>query len=105
PAPFEPTGWNTLYLDHISFEVPDFRRSAAFYQALLGWTMRTGNGTQASAQIGEIAGAIIRGNAAARARARGGDAAAVETRSANGATAAIGHISFGIANWNTERVR
>ena len=67
PAPFEPTGWNTLYLDHISFEVPDFRRSAAFYQALLGWTMRPGNGTQASAQIGDIAGAIIRGNAAARA--------------------------------------
>jgi catechol 2,3-dioxygenase-like lactoylglutathione lyase family enzyme len=106
PAPFEPTGWETLYLDHISFEVPDFRRSAAFYQALLGWTMRTGNGTQASAQIGDIAGAIIRGNAAARARARGGDAAAAaETTPANGVTAAIGHISFGIANWNTERVR
>jgi catechol 2,3-dioxygenase-like lactoylglutathione lyase family enzyme len=106
PAPFESTGWNTLYLDHISFEVPDFRRSAAFYQALLGWTMRTGNGTQASAQIGDIGGAIIRGNAAARARARGGDAAAAaETKPANGVTAAIGHISFGIANWNTERVR
>ena len=106
PAPFEPTGWETLYLDHISFEVPDFRRSAAFYQALLGWTMRTGNGTQASAQIGDIGGAIIRGNAAARARARGGDtAAAPETKPANGVTAAIGHISFGIANWNTERVR
>ena len=28
--------------------MPDFRRSAAFYQALLGWTMRLGNGTQAS---------------------------------------------------------
>ena len=55
PAPFAPTGWNTLYLDHISFEVPDFRRSAAFYQALLGWTMRPGNGTQASVQIGDIA--------------------------------------------------
>jgi catechol 2,3-dioxygenase-like lactoylglutathione lyase family enzyme len=107
PAPFEPTGWNTLYVDHISFEVPDFRRSAAFYQALLGWTMRTGNGTQASAQIGEVAGAIIRGNAAARAAARGGDAAAAAplSRSTNGVTAAIGHISFGIENWDTERVR
>ena len=113
PAPFEPTGWNTLYLDHISFEVPDFRRSAAFYQALLGWTIRPGNGTQVSVQIGEIAGAIIRGNAAARA-ARGGrgggDSAAASTpapppRPANGVTAAIGHISFGIENWDTERVR
>jgi catechol 2,3-dioxygenase-like lactoylglutathione lyase family enzyme len=105
PAPFEPTGWNTLYLDHISFEVPDFRRSAAFYQALLGWTMRLGNGTQASVQIGDIAGAIIRGNAAARAAARGDAAAASAAKPAGGVTAAIGHISFGIENWNTERVR
>ena len=106
PAPFEPTGWNTLYLDHISFEVPDYRRSAAFYQALLGWSVRPGSGTQASVQIGDIAGAIIRGNAAARARARGGDAAASAVpASSNGVTAAIGHISFGIANWDTERVR
>jgi catechol 2,3-dioxygenase-like lactoylglutathione lyase family enzyme len=105
PAPFEPTGWNTLYLDHISYEVPDFRRSAAFYQALLGWTMRPGNGTQMSVQIGDIAGAIIRGNAAARAQARGDAAAATSPPPANGVTAAIGHISFGIENWNTERVR
>ncbi len=100
PAPFAPTGWNTLYLDHISFEVPDFRRSAAFYQALLGWTIRVGNGNQASVQIGDIAGAIIRGNAAVRAGA--GDPAAA---SRNGVAATIGHISFGIENWDTEKVR
>src|SRR4029079_11652807 len=109
PAPFEPTGWNTLYLDHISFEVPDDRRSAAFYQALLGWDVRPGNGTQASVQIGSVAGAIIRGNAAARAAARGnaGGAAAgpPPPASATGVTATIGHISFGIENWDTERVR
>jgi catechol 2,3-dioxygenase-like lactoylglutathione lyase family enzyme len=102
PAPFEPTGWNTLYLDHISLEVPDFRRSAAFYQALLGWQVRPGNGTQVSVQIGDIGGAIIRGNAAARAAARGETPAAVPPGTV---TAAIGHISFGIENWNTERVR
>src|SRR6478672_11008965 len=74
PAPFEPTGWDTLYLDHISFEVPDYRRSAAFYQALLGWDIRGGGGGggQVSVQIGDVGGAIIRGNAAARAAARGG---------------------------------
>jgi catechol 2,3-dioxygenase-like lactoylglutathione lyase family enzyme len=107
PAPFEPTGWNTLYLDHISFEVPDYRRSAAFYQALLGWTGRPGNGSQVTVQIGDVAGAIIRGNAAARARAAGGDAAAAAPppQPANAVTAAIGHISFGIANWDTEKVR
>jgi len=107
PAPFEPTGWNTLYLDHISFEVLDFRRSAAFYQALLGWEVRPGSGTQASVQIGSIAGAIIRGNAAARATARGnaGAVAPAPPPPASGVTAAIGHISFGIENWDTERVR
>ena len=52
PAPFAPTGWKTLYVDHISLEVPDFRRSAAFYQALLGWQVRPGNGSQVSVQIG-----------------------------------------------------
>jgi catechol 2,3-dioxygenase-like lactoylglutathione lyase family enzyme len=114
-APFEPTGWNTLYLDHISFEVPDFRRSAAFYQALLGWTVRVGgNANQASVQIGNIGGAIIRGNAAARARANAAagngtatppPAAAPPPPPANGVNAAIGHISFGIENWDTERVR
>ena len=102
PGPFKPTGWNTLYLDHISFEVPDFRRSAAFYQALLGWEMRPGNGTQVSVQIGDIAGAIIRGNAAARAIARNEAPPPVAPGTV---TAAIGHISFGIENWNTERVR
>jgi len=106
PAPFAPTGWNTLYLDHISFEVPDFRRSAAFYEALLGWTIRPGNGSQVSVQIGDIAGAIIRGNAAARAAARdGATAAPPPPKPATGVTAAIGHISFGIENWNTDRVR
>src|SRR5262245_44611481 len=106
PAPFDATGWNTLYLDHISFEVPDYRRSAAFYQALLGWTMRLGNGNQASVQIGDVGGAIIRGNAAARARAAGNEAAAAAATPAPGkVSAAIGHISFGIENWNTERVR
>jgi catechol 2,3-dioxygenase-like lactoylglutathione lyase family enzyme len=114
PAPFEPTGWNTLYLDHISFEVPDYRRSAAFYQALLGWDVRPGGGGQASVQIGTVAGAIIRGNAAARAAGRGGRGGGGDSAAAppppppppkGTVTAAIGHISFGIENWDTERVR
>lgn len=115
PAPFEPTHWNTLYLDHISFEVPDYRRSVAFYQALLGWRIESGGGNgQSTVQIGTIAGAIIRGNAAARAAGRGGrgDSAGVAAattsaapKPASAVTAAIGHISFGIENWETERVR
>jgi len=118
PAPFEPTGWNTLYVDHISFEVPDYRRSAAFYQALLSWTGRPGGGGQTTVQIGDVAGAIIRGNAAARtatsiaavAAGRGSHndsiaaAAPPPPPPPNGVTAAIGHISFGIENWDSQRV-
>jgi hypothetical protein len=51
---------------------------------------------------GAVGGAIIRGNAAARAAGRGMPA---PPPPASGVTAAIGHISFGIENWNTERVR
>ncbi len=121
PAPFEPTGWNTLYVDHISFEVPDYRRSAAFYQALLSWTPGRpggGGGGQTTVQIGDVAGAIIRGNAAARtatsvaavAAGRGSHNDSVAAAAppppppANGVTAAIGHISFGIENWDSQRV-
>jgi hypothetical protein len=99
--------------------VPDYRRSAAFYQALLGWTGRLGNGGQTTVQIGDVAGAIIRGNAAARtntsianvAAGRGshGDSVAAAKGPppvpANGVTAAIGHISFGIENWDSQRVK
>jgi catechol 2,3-dioxygenase-like lactoylglutathione lyase family enzyme len=100
PAPFEPTGWNTLFLDHISFEVSNPRKAAAFYQALLGWNVRPGTDSM-NVQIGDIAGAIVRGNAAFRAAARGGN---TPTEVAP-ARPAIGHISFGIQGWNTEKVR
>jgi hypothetical protein len=59
-----------------------------------------------------VGGAIIRGNAAARARqGRGGGAgesastaAPTPPTPAGTVSAAIGHISWGIENWNTERV-
>src|SRR3954468_17770747 len=31
PAPFEPTAWKTIWLDHISFEVSNYKETAAFY--------------------------------------------------------------------------
>ena len=45
PQAFEPTGWKTVWLDHISSQVSDYRRSAAFYRDLMGWTIRNDNGT------------------------------------------------------------
>src|SRR6516164_2052890 len=34
---FAPTGWKTLALDHITLEMPDYHKEAAFYVALMGW--------------------------------------------------------------------
>jgi catechol 2,3-dioxygenase-like lactoylglutathione lyase family enzyme len=113
-APFESTHWKTRFVDHLSFEVADYRRSAAFYEALLGWKVRPvpGGGDDwpdsprsLTMRIGSVAGAIVRANAAANRAAdsagRGGSAASRQS----GVTATIGHISFGIAPWETERVR
>jgi catechol 2,3-dioxygenase-like lactoylglutathione lyase family enzyme len=110
PLPFEPTHWKTRFVDHLSFEVADYRRSAAFYNALLGWTVRKGPGggddwpdspRSLTMRMGTVAGAIVRASAAAT---RAADSTNHAAR-ASGVTATIGHISFGIAPWNTERVR
>src|ERR1700741_4672260 len=44
PQAFEPTGWKTVWLDHISYSVSDYRRSTAFYRDLMGWEIRNDNG-------------------------------------------------------------
>ena len=99
PAPFKPTGWRTLFIDHLSYEVADYERSTAFYEALLGWQIRRqivppawpDSPRSSTVRIGDIAGAIIRNG-------RGGEGT-------GGVTATIGHISFGIGDWNAERIR
>jgi len=50
---FAPTGWKTVALEHISFQVPDYRKEAAFYIALLGWKLRSDDGKQAVLDIGD----------------------------------------------------
>ena len=32
---FAPTGWKTVALDHITFQMPDYQKEAAFYIALM----------------------------------------------------------------------
>jgi catechol 2,3-dioxygenase-like lactoylglutathione lyase family enzyme len=130
PAPpiaeaFAPTGWKTLYLDHISFAVADYRRSTAFYRDLMGWRVRNDNGTnQATLDINGLGGIIIRnrrepgaqGQAAtgaspaaagaqpaAAAPARGGAQGGQPNRPP--LTGVINHISWGIANWDTDKVK
>jgi catechol 2,3-dioxygenase-like lactoylglutathione lyase family enzyme len=92
-APFEATGWKTVWLDHISFEVSNYKETVAFYSALLGWMPGTDEGSQNQCQIGEVGDIIIR---------RGNRGAAVPGTPRR---ASMGHISFGIAGFDPDQVK
>ncbi len=130
PQAFAPAPWKTVWLDHISFAVSDYRKSTAFYRDLMGWKIRNDNGTsQATLDINGIGGIIIRnGN-----RAAAGQPAAATQPAATGQpataqpaadaqapapaggrgnrpprpplTGVINHISWGVQPWDTEGVK
>src|SRR5207247_8368628 len=60
PQAFEPAPWKTVWLDHISYAVSDYRRSTAFYRDLMGWEIRNDTGTQCTLKIGDVGGIVIR---------------------------------------------
>ncbi len=97
PAPFESTAWKTVWLDHISFEVSNYKETVAFYQALLGWKPGTDEGSQNQVQIGDVGDAIIRRGGGG---GRGGAAGAPVVPHA-----AIGHIAFGITPFDPDAVK
>jgi catechol 2,3-dioxygenase-like lactoylglutathione lyase family enzyme len=120
PQAFEPTGWKTVWLDHISFQVSDYRRSAAFYRDLMSWTIRNDNGTsQATMNINGLGGIIIRNGrapnaqtAAGAAQAAAGGAAPPAAGAQGGGrgnrpplTGVINHISWGVQPWDTDKVK
>jgi catechol 2,3-dioxygenase-like lactoylglutathione lyase family enzyme len=98
PAPFEATNWKTIWLDHISFEVSNYKETVAFYTALLGWKPGVDEGSQNQCEIGDVGDVIIRrgfrGN-------RGADAGAAPPPRA----ASIGHIAFGITPFDPDQVK
>ena len=104
--------WKTVWLDHISFQCADYKRSVDFYTNLMGWQVLHDTGNQATIDINGIGGIIIRnhrqgrGGAAAGARPESSaPAAAAAQPSPPPVTAVIDHISWGIEPWDTEIVR
>jgi catechol 2,3-dioxygenase-like lactoylglutathione lyase family enzyme len=89
-APIKPlfasTGWKTVALEHISFQVPDYRKEAAFYIALMGWKLRSDDGKQAVLDIGNWGSAIF-------------EAAPPEQTSV-----LVDGFGFAIAPWNAKKV-
>ena len=96
PAPFEPTGWRTVWLDHFSFNVTDYKKSVSFYRNLLGWTPTYDEGSQNELLMGDVGDVIIRGGNPL-------DPAFGNAPRARGV--GIDHISFGIAPWDTDGVK
>lgn len=93
PPPFAPTGWQTVWLDHLSFHVSNYKNSASFYSNLLGWTPSYDEGSQNELLIGEVGDLL----------ARGGNPFAAHGPATGGAS--VDHISFGIAPWDIDAVR
>src|ERR1051326_7933708 len=82
---FPTTGWKTVALDHITFAMPDYRKEAAFYAALMGWRLRSDDGTQAVLDIADWGSAIFRH--------------APEQRSAT-----VQNFCFVVEPWNTRTI-
>ncbi|HYV99045.1 MAG TPA: VOC family protein [Gemmatimonadaceae bacterium] len=71
-APFAPTGWKTVLLDHFSMRVTDAEREAAWYAAFLGWKVRSNDANGIYMDIGDWGGAIIKGGYTPQGGGRGG---------------------------------
>ncbi len=110
PPPFASTGWKTVWLDHFSFSVTNYKATASFYMNLLGWKPTYDEGSQNECLMADVGDIIIRGgNPLDPAFGRGGRGPSTPLRP-DGATAAgprarVDHISFGITPWDTDGVR
>lgn len=96
--PFEPTGWKTMYLDHISYQCTSYKETVAFYEALLGWKGLGDEGSQNETQISpEIGGLLIRSGMNGNALAPGFVMPTVRR-------AVMNHISFGVSPFDADKM-
>jgi catechol 2,3-dioxygenase-like lactoylglutathione lyase family enzyme len=86
-TPFEHTNWKTVWLDHISFGVTNYKETTAWYQALLGWHPTGDEGSQNETEICDDCGNVI---------IRGGNPMNTARPMPATRSASMGHISFGI---------
>jgi catechol 2,3-dioxygenase-like lactoylglutathione lyase family enzyme len=104
PPVFAPTGWRTMSLDHVLFDVADYQKEAAFYIALMGWKLRSDDGKQAVMDVGNWGSVIFRQvpadsfPAPAPATGGGGRGRREPVR------AAVKSFCFGIEPWNAREI-
>jgi len=92
PASAQAAGLRTMNLDHISYDVSDYRRTRDFYADLMGMTVANDNGKDAcELHFGDARGVGVRDRTMISIRTR--------------AAAHVDHFAFKVDNWNTDRVR
>src|SRR5438128_11336183 len=97
PPSTGPAPWKTVWLDHISYAVSDYKRSVDFYKNLMGWEVQNDNGkTQATLRIGNVGGIIIRNRRHPAADAQPSQPGRPPL------TGVINHISYGVQPWDTD---
>jgi len=96
PLPFAATNWHTVWLDHISFGVTNYKESTAWYQTLLGWMPQGDEGSQNETWICDDCGNII---------IRGGNPMNTARPMPAVRRASIGHISFGIEPFDADKTK
>ena len=102
PPPRSTVPWKTVWLDHISYAVSDYRRSTAFDRDLIGWEIIHDDGQkQCSMKVGNVGGIIIRN----RAGFPGAPYRTSEGTNRPTITGLIDHISWGVEPWDTAKVK
>ncbi len=92
PLSAEGQGFKTIALDHISYQVSDYKKTRDFYADLMGMSVSGDNGTsQCTLHFGDAS--VIARN---RRQPAPADAAVKSV---------IDHVAFKIDNWNTDRVK
>src|SRR5262245_59431872 len=96
---FEPTGWKTIGLEQITFRVAEYQKEAAFYAAVMGWTLRDDDGKRAVMDLGDWGSVIFKQAAPGAFQASGGGGGR-----GGPVTAAVESFGFVIDRWDPKKV-
>jgi hypothetical protein len=58
-APFEPTGWKTVWFDHLTYQCVDYKKAVPFYAAVMGWKVRDDDGKRCVMEISDGVGDAV----------------------------------------------
>lgn len=102
PPVFAPTGWRTVLLDSVTMRVADHKAEAAFYAALMGWSLRSQSEAESIMDIGTFGTMIFRNDPQLAALPAGPAPGGRGNRPAT--RAIVDSFCFGIEPWNAKAV-